>query len=293
MGYSVFFDGRLAIEPALTPEQVHTLTVFARTGRTPTAGAATGSTQIVGESFVMQASLDAHVETTNAQGLSERLEGQPGRFCCWRPTPDGRALEWDGCEKFNTYERWARFLIETFFTPWSRHLEGRIPWTGEDGATGALVASYLGVRDEPDLLDSTVDDDVRALLVALRGPDPELRVVAARELACAGQARVELRRESVTALCLAMEDPKLTKPVLECLGELGETAQQAAPVVTPLLEHPDPQVRYWATFAVGRMGPAARVAIPLLQKLITDAEYGPRYGAIDALKRLQAVTPEG
>jgi hypothetical protein len=292
MGYSVFFEGSLAIEPALTPEQVHTLTVFARTGRTPRVSSEAPATQIVGESFVMQVTEDAHFENASADGLSERLEGQPSRYCCWRPTPDGRSLEWDGCEKFGQYEPWTRFLIETFFAPWERRLEGRISWRGEDGATGALVVSGLSVRDEPDNVDSSIDDDVRALLVALRGTDPELRLVAARELTCASDASVELQHETVTGLCLALADPHLTNRALESLGELGETAQQAVAAVTPLLEHPDPQVRYWATFAVARMGAAGRFAIPLLQKLTTDAEYGPRYGAIDALKRLQVATNE-
>jgi hypothetical protein len=279
MGYSVSLDGRFAIEPALLPEQVHSLTVFTRTGRTAAVGR---PSQIAGATFMMQ----AHVEGDH-EGLSARLEGQPSRFCCWRPTSDGRSLEWDGCEKFTRYEAWAKFLITTFFAPWERCLEGRVQWTGEDGATGVLVASGLTVVDEPDVLDSPLDEDVRAMLTALRGPDQDLRLIVTSELTVAIDASAELQRESVAALCQALVDPHLVKRALESLGELGDIAKQAVATVMPLLESPDPQVRYWATFAIARMGPGARVAVPILKKLTTDEEYGPRYGAIDALKRLE------
>lgn len=290
MGYSVFFEGRFVIEPSLTPEQLNTLTVFARTGRTPRAPSGAAPPQLAGETFVMHVEQAAHDDSAAPAELNERVEGQPSRFCCWRPTPDGRALEWDGCEKFSAYEAWANFLVETFLAPWGRRLDGRVSWQGEDGATGVLVAANSVVTDEPDAPDTGVDDDVRALLVAVRGTDAQMRAMAVHDLTCAADASEDLQRETVTALCEALKDAELSKRALESLGELGETAAKAVPAVMPLLEHPDPQVRYWATFAIGRMGTAAQAAIPLLRKLTTDADYGPRHGAIDALKRIEAET---
>ncbi len=57
---------------------------------------------------------------------------QPGLWCQWVVTEDGKYLEWDGGEKFYEYERWLEYLIDNFFTPLGYILNGDVEWQGED-----------------------------------------------------------------------------------------------------------------------------------------------------------------
>jgi hypothetical protein len=41
-------------------------------------------------------------------------EGQPGLWCQWIATPDGKEIEWDGGEKFYHAAEWMLYLIEHF-----------------------------------------------------------------------------------------------------------------------------------------------------------------------------------
>ena len=61
-------------------------------------------------------------------------KGQPGLWCGWCITEDGKFLEWDGGEKFYNYVEWLEYLIKNFFEPWGHKLNGTITWVGEDNS---------------------------------------------------------------------------------------------------------------------------------------------------------------
>lgn len=65
-----------------------------------------------------------------AQGEVEK--GQPGLWCQWCITGDGKELEWDGGEKFYNYVAWLKYIIREFFIPWGIKANGEIEWQGED-----------------------------------------------------------------------------------------------------------------------------------------------------------------
>jgi len=69
-------------------------------------------------------------QTGFAQGRVSR--GQPGLWCGWCITEDGKYLEWDGGEKFYNYIEWLEYLIKNFFEPWGHTLNGEIKWFGEE-----------------------------------------------------------------------------------------------------------------------------------------------------------------
>lgn len=48
---------------------------------------------------------------------NEPPHGQPSLWCCWIPTQDGRALEWNGSEKFYGALEWMQYLVEHFLQP--------------------------------------------------------------------------------------------------------------------------------------------------------------------------------
>jgi hypothetical protein len=72
----------------------------------------------------------------------ERHEGAgfPDYYCCWVPDELGTVLEWNGVEKFSSFEDWIRYLVKHFFEPWGYKLNGKVTWDGEDrGDFGVLV----------------------------------------------------------------------------------------------------------------------------------------------------------
>lgn len=57
---------------------------------------------------------------------------QPGLWCQWIVSLDGKYLEWDGNEKFYDYVEWLDYLITHFFTPNNIFLNGNVMWRGDD-----------------------------------------------------------------------------------------------------------------------------------------------------------------
>jgi hypothetical protein len=73
--------------------------------------------------------------------------GQPGLWCKWAPDRDGRAIGWNGAEKFYDYIEWLEYLIEHFLGPWGYVLNGQIQWRGENREDrGVIVVSENGVK---------------------------------------------------------------------------------------------------------------------------------------------------
>lgn len=53
--------------------------------------------------------------------LNEPPEGQPGLWCEWTPTPDGRQIVWNhGTNKFTFSAQWLDYLISQFLAPDAR-----------------------------------------------------------------------------------------------------------------------------------------------------------------------------
>lgn len=57
---------------------------------------------------------------------------QPGLWCQWVISDDGRYLMHDGGEKFYNFKDWLLYLIENFFKPKGYVLNGTVYWYGED-----------------------------------------------------------------------------------------------------------------------------------------------------------------
>lgn len=113
-------------------------------------------------------------------------------------------------------------------------------------------------------------------------------MAAATALQCAVHGDDRSRALAVGALIDALpRAPRdLAIAILETLGDLAAAASPAVDAAIRQLAHPDPVVRYGATFALGRIGAAARTALPELERLQKDPFDGPRYGALDAIKRI-------
>jgi len=75
---------------------------------------------------------------------------QPGLWCQWKPTPDGKYLEWDLGEKFYHYDTWLSWLAYNLLTPFGKYLDGKVHWRGEDfNDVGTLICTPNLEGDKP------------------------------------------------------------------------------------------------------------------------------------------------
>jgi len=169
MGYTTDFSGEFAVTPPLTKEQVAYIQAFngsRRMKRNPEVTAtlpdpkrlAVGlpigepdAAYYVGSADdgnfgqgTMGGGDDSIIEYNTPPGgarysLSadqghDHAKAQPGLWCQWTCSDDGTTLHWDGGEKFYSYVEWLKYLIEHFFDPWGRKLNGEVEWEGEDSS---------------------------------------------------------------------------------------------------------------------------------------------------------------
>jgi HEAT repeat protein len=157
-----------------------------------------------------------------------------------------------------------------------------------------------------------------ALLATLKDPAPEPRAAAARALGRLGAtARDALpalletvhdpkadpfaRRESALALIKIAPDnaqvlstltetlaatgapPEVREEVARVLGQLGEKAAPAIPVLAVALKDKNRDLRRAAAAALDQVGPEARVALPVLRQALKDEDRAVRCLAIHAV----------
>jgi hypothetical protein len=78
---------------------------------------------------------------------------QPGLWCQWKPTENGRAIEWDSGEKFYEYQEWIVYIIQNFLHPAGYVLNGVTSYQGESANDfGSLIIKdnvlYDDIRDQ-------------------------------------------------------------------------------------------------------------------------------------------------
>ena len=151
IGYTTDFCGEWTVTPPLTPERIAYLTKFSETRRIkrdpriaenlydpiraavglpvgPDGGYYTGAEGFHGQNT------DASIINGNGPP-----DGQPGLWCQWIPSADGKEIAWDGGEKFYEYEEWIRYLIDYFLRPWGHVLNGDVEWQGENSDDRGVI----------------------------------------------------------------------------------------------------------------------------------------------------------
>ena len=67
-------------------------------------------------------------------------DGFPSFYCQWVPTEDGKAIMWDGGEKFYGYIEWLQHIIDKYLKPKDYVLNGKLLYSGEEiGDTGSIT----------------------------------------------------------------------------------------------------------------------------------------------------------
>jgi hypothetical protein len=134
MGYTTNFDGRFELNRKLKKADMTFLTKFAGSRRMKrNLGPEYG---VDGEFYVAGAD-DGNFGQDDKTGLVDSNSPpstQPGLWCQWVPSEDGRGIEWSGGEKFYEYVKWLEYIIRNFLAPKGYVLNGEVEWQGESPA---------------------------------------------------------------------------------------------------------------------------------------------------------------
>lgn len=108
MGYTTYFSGSVVIEPPLNAHEVDYLVNFMTSRRVK---------RISGPYTVESQPYRHEPEDPDVIDYNYPPDGQPGLWCNWEPSPDGRKIEWSEAEKFYNAAEWMAYLIDHFLKP--------------------------------------------------------------------------------------------------------------------------------------------------------------------------------
>ena len=143
MGYTTEFFGHFELDRPLAPEHKAYLTAFSNTRRMkrssnaasemddPVREAAGLPIGEFGEHFVGGKGEWGMDEDVSVLDGNEPPPSQPGLWCDWAPTKDGKGIGWNGREKFYDYVEWLEYIVEHFLRPWGYTLSGAVRYQGE------------------------------------------------------------------------------------------------------------------------------------------------------------------
>jgi hypothetical protein len=150
MGYTTKFDGIFTLNERLFDSEVLYLLEFSRTRRCKrnvailqnipdSARESVGLPLGEDGGYFVNQKWDEEHDEISVVDYNKPPRGQPGLWCQWIPTPDGRGIHWDGGEKFYHYIAWLQYLIIHFLEPWGYCVEGEVKWTGEDPSDTGVI----------------------------------------------------------------------------------------------------------------------------------------------------------
>jgi hypothetical protein len=119
MGYHTEFIGEVNVEPPLNAAEVEYLKRFSSTRR---MWRKSGPYTVVDNLPSVNPNWPVsewdrkvgQVETADVLDYNSPPPGQPGLWCQWEPTDDGKFIRWDGGEKFYDSPQWMEYLITNF-----------------------------------------------------------------------------------------------------------------------------------------------------------------------------------
>lgn len=109
MGYTTDFTGKVKVEPALNADEISFLNDFNNTRHMH---------RVRGPLFA-PADLGAGKDLDVIDGNSPD-PSQPGLWCQWVPSSDGKSISWDENEKFYCSAEWMTYLIDNLLSETGR-----------------------------------------------------------------------------------------------------------------------------------------------------------------------------
>lgn len=172
MGYHTDFEGEFQITPSLSVTHKQYLLEFSeirhmKRDASLVEGIADPIREAVGlpvgeEGAYFLAGQDPHgIKFNDPSVLSNGSPptGQPGLWCLWSPSSDGKLLIWNEAENFYHYIEWLKYLKDHFFNPWGYSLNGEVEWWGEDLYDYGVIRV---VNNEVIVIKGVIVDDPRS-----------------------------------------------------------------------------------------------------------------------------------
>jgi hypothetical protein len=146
MGYTTDFIGSFAFDKPLAKEDKEFLTKLSNSRRM--ARDTDPKYGVEGE-FYVDGGYDGFTGEDGVIDHNRQPSTQPGLWCQWVPSDDGKFLEWDGGEKFYAYVEWLQYIINSVLPRLSQPyvLNGEVTWYGEDhDDTGKIIVTDNNVE---------------------------------------------------------------------------------------------------------------------------------------------------
>jgi len=142
MGYTTEFKGQIEIDPPLSAERMSYINKFSETRRMKRNaqmlqnkfGGNFGFNNqygLEGEFFVGGSGFGGQDNDETVVDHNTPPQTQPGLWCQWIITEDGKYIEWDECEKFYDSPEWMKYIIDKFIAD-AHTCNGIIHAFGED-----------------------------------------------------------------------------------------------------------------------------------------------------------------
>ena len=143
MGYTTEFEGRIDIQPSVTPELRDYINTLASTRRMKRnveelqrlyngEHGYNGSYGIEGEYFAREDGDCGQSQDGSIIECNRPPSTQPQLWLQWNITEDGNAIEWDGGEKFYESAAWMEYVVDNFLKPNGYKCNGEILAQGEE-----------------------------------------------------------------------------------------------------------------------------------------------------------------
>jgi hypothetical protein len=124
MGYTTEFDGVIELDKPLTEGDKEFIQKFSNCRRM--------ARKMCEYKYGIEGEWFCDNEELLVADHNKQPSTQPGLWCQWTPTGDGKGIEWDGGEKFYEADRWMKYLIDGFLKPKGYKCNGTIQAQGED-----------------------------------------------------------------------------------------------------------------------------------------------------------------
>lgn len=143
MDYTTTFSGEIAIDPPLNPEEISYLKKFNVTRRMAREN---GPYYVDGSGYYGQG------DDNDIEDYNRPPPGQPGLWCQWTPTDDGKSLVWDEGEKFYDSAEWMKYIIDHFLQPGCKAKDHLGFLQGNHVCNGVIEAQGEDADDRWDLV---------------------------------------------------------------------------------------------------------------------------------------------
>lgn len=185
MGYTTDFKGKISINPPLSEKERDYINAFSASRRVNRhSGPYFVEDTYSGHLFLQGATQDTQEVKAFKQKMVKDIidnnnppEGQPGLWCQWVASADGKYLHWDGGEKFYAADQWMAYLVHHFIgpDPIAKVVDAQMSFLQPHKLHGTIYA--IGEEQTEGIWQLQVHKDGRVYVTTGTWTDEQLKVI--------------------------------------------------------------------------------------------------------------------